>query len=158
MSKIFCLKSSQKLFSIVLFGLIFIPFVTLANTITIPYPNSTVIPYPIYDWPRIILFSLLAFLIMFLVWLISPLGIIFISCTLAQFLISKRVVRIIALIFQGLVLAFTILLGIAGLILTLSVYGETKYIFLISIIGTVSTICLLMIGTIIAQIIWQRKK
>lgn len=114
--------------------------------------------YFTFDWSMIILFSFLVFLIILLLWIISPLGIIFILASLAQFLVSKKALQITAWIFQGMVFIFGLLLGIIGIFWTLSLSGEKKYIFLFGIIGSLIVIFCLMIATIIAQIIWQIKK
>lgn len=140
-----------KLFTLIFLGLITIPYLALANMVS---------PYPVYDWSRIILFSLIVFLIGFLAWVLSPLGLIFIASTLTQFLIPKKEIRIVAWVFQGIVFAFTILLGIIGIIFSLSLprYNEGRYTFLIGTSGVVIIICLLMIGVMIAQFIWQKRK
>ncbi len=140
-----------KLFTLIFLGLITIPYLALANVVS---------PYHVYDWSRIILFSLMVFLTGFLVWALSPLGLIFIASALTQFLIPKKEIRIVAWVFQGLVFAFTILLGIIGIIFSLSLpgYNEGRYVFLIGISGAVIIICLLMIGAMIAQSIWQKRK
>ena len=142
---------SPKLLALIFIGLITIPHLALANVVS---------PYPVYDWSRIILFSLIVFLIGFLVWVLSPLGLIFIASTLTQFLIPKKEIRIVALVFQGLVLIFTILLGIIAIIFSfyLPRYGEERYTFLSGISGAVIIICVLMIGTMITQFIWQKRK
>lgn len=138
----------QKLFCLILLGLITIPCSSLANVVYSPY----------YDWSKIAIFSLLSFLIIFLVWILSPLGIIFIFSILAQFLVFRKTIRIVAWVFQGIVFILTLLLGIIGLLYTFSLYGEEKYILLFGFIGAITVIFCLMIGTIIAQIIWQTKK
>lgn len=142
---------SPKLLALIFIGLITIPYLALANVVS---------PYPVYDWSRIILFSLMVFLIGFLVWVLSPLGLIFIASTLTQFLIPKKEIRIVAWVFQGIVFIFTILLGIIGIIFSFSLprYIEERYAFLIGIFGAVIIICLLMIGVMIAQFIWQKRK
>jgi len=142
---------SPKLFALISIGLITIPYLALANVVS---------PYPVYDWSRIILFSLIVFLIGFLVWVLSPLGLIFIASSLVQFLIPKKEIRIVAWVFQGLVLIFSILLGIIGIIFSPSLfrYSQERYIFLISIPGAAIIICFLMIGVMIAQFIWQKRK
>lgn len=151
----------QKLFPLILLNLLSIPCVGLA----LSFPDEEIMPqtitphlYPAFDWLTIIIFSFLVFLIGFLAWAISPLGIIFILASLAQFLVSKKAVQITAWIFQGLVFVFTFLLGIIGIFYTLSLYGEEKYIFLFGLVGATIVIFCLMIGTIIAQIVWQIKK
>ena len=121
------------------------------------FVSADVVGYS-YDWPIIALFSLLIFLIMTLAWFVSPLGIIFVLSSLAQFLLPQKPIRIIAWVFQGMVFLFTILLGIIGTIYAFSQYGEGKYILLFSIIGAFSLVSVLMVGTMIAQVIWQRKK
>lgn len=151
------------MFFLILFGLIVLPSFVLSQG---GYPDSLIPDYymppsPYYDWTKIVLISLLATLLLFLVWLFSPLGIVFIICTISQFLVKKREVRLLSWIFQGLVLIFTILLGIAAFVLALTpsfFYGQEKYIFLISAIGTLSLIFLLISGVIITQIIWQKRK
>jgi hypothetical protein len=96
--------------------------------------------------------------IMILAWLISPLGVTFTICSLAQFLMKIKPVRIIAWIFQSIIFIFTFFLGIAGILWANSSYREEQYIILISTIGAAIIICLSIIITIISQIIWQRKR
>jgi len=134
------------------FGILFL-------LITAPEFVSAYLPYyEHYEWKEILFFSLLGSLVIFLIWFVSPLGIIFIFCSLIQFLFPQKKIQIVSWVFQGLVLAFTILLGIAGSVYALHLYGKEKYILLFSILGAESIIFLLMIGIIIIQIIWQRKK
>lgn len=111
-----------------------------------------------YDWLEIVAFSLLVLTIMILIWIVSPLGVAFILCSLAQFIVQNKAVKIVAWIFQPIIFIFTFLLGILGVFWNKSAYGEGEYIILISVIGATGIICLSLIGTIIAQIIWQRKK
>jgi len=138
-------KFSQKLF--LLTTLMFFPTISLANVVM-----------PSYEWAMILLFSLIVFLVMFFVWIISPLGIIFILASIFQFLFPRKAVLIVAWIFQSMVFILSLLLGILGLIYAFSIYGEEKYIFLISLITTMVTVCCLMAGTMIFQIFWLLKK
>lgn len=125
----------------------------------LPLSVSAMSIYPgYYNWPSIAIASLLGFLIAILVWLISPMGVIFTICSLAQFLLPRKPVKIVAWIFQGLTLISTILIGGIGIVYAMSQYGEQKYIFLFSILGAFSVILLGMISAMITQIIWQRKK
>ena len=141
------------LFIVISFSLIITPYFALAVA------ESSIMPYyPVYDWGRIIFISLIIFLITFLMWLFSPLGLIFIASTLVQFLISKKEIRLVAWVIQSLIFVFTILLGAIGIIFSLSRYGEQRYSFLVGFIGTAVIICLLMLGAMVSQFIWQRRK
>lgn len=139
-------KFSQKLF--LLMTLMFFPAVSLA-----------MIYEPHLEWEMILLFSLIVFLVMFVVWIISPLGIIFILTNVFQFLFPRKAVLIVAWVFQGIVFILSLLLGIVGLVYVYSAfYGEQKYIFVVGLGATMVTVCCLMTGTMVAQIIWQVKK
>lgn len=120
--------------------------------------SAIIAPRYSYDWPEIIGYSLFWLVSMVLIWLLSPLGVAFTACSLAQFLVPKKAVRIVAWIFQSLIFIFTFLLGIIGIFWGGSEYGEGRYIILIAVLGSVSVICLSIIVTFVSQIIWQKKR
>lgn len=119
------------------------------------------------NWKNI-LTSILVFLMMLSIFIVigalSPVGLIFIVCTLLQFFSKHKVVKIIAWILQGLTFLITISLG-ALLFLGWSAYGvgywmgsiyDSSMVAAITVVWVIFTAA--MIGIMIWQILRLRKK
>jgi hypothetical protein len=108
-----------------------------------------------------ILVGILVFLVMLSIFLVvgifSPLGLLFAVCALLQFFVKHKVVRIIAWIFQGLVLLVTFALG-ALIFLGWSVYGINYWLGTVydaSIALAVLVAWLIFVAAMIWIVVWQ---
>jgi len=108
-----------------------------------------------------ILVFFIALSIFLVIGVISPLGLIFVVCTMLQFFIKSKVVRILSWIFQGLVLLTTVALGIL-LLFGWSGYGmwygvgygaEASYAKSFMLAALVAWI--IFVAAMVAIMVWQ---
>ncbi|MFZ5364221.1 MAG: hypothetical protein ACOZAG_01935, partial [Patescibacteria group bacterium] len=115
---------------------------------------------PQANWENI-LTSILIFLIMLSIFIVigvlSPIGLVFIGCTLLQFFVKHKAIKVVAWVFQGLTLLVTISLG-ALLFLGWSAYGVGYWMGTIydsSIVAAVSVVWIIFAAAMIGIMIWQ---
>lgn len=115
---------------------------------------------PQANWENI-LTSILIFLIMLSIFIVigilSPIGLVFIGCTLLQFFVKHKAIKVVAWVFQGLTLLVTISLG-ALLFLGWSAYGVGYWMGTIydsSMVAAVSVVWIIFAAAMIGIMIWQ---
>jgi hypothetical protein len=122
--------------------------------------NNNKVGVPQSDWQSV-LAGVLVFLIMLSIFLVistlSPLGLIFLVCTLLQFFVKHKVVRIIAWVFQGLVFLATVALG-AILLFGWSNYGIgywMGYVYDKSIAASALVAWIIFVAAMVGFMVWQ---
>jgi hypothetical protein len=112
------------------------------------------------NWENI-LTRILVFLIMLSIFIVigilSPIGLVFIVCTLLQFFAKHKAVKIVAWVLQGLTLLVTISLG-ALLFLGWSAYGVGYWMGTIydsSMVAAVSVAWIIFTVAMIGIVVWQ---
>ncbi|MFH2136665.1 MAG: DUF2330 domain-containing protein [Patescibacteria group bacterium] len=112
------------------------------------------------NWENI-LTSVLVFLIMLSIFLVigvlSPVGLIFIVCTLLQIFVKHKAVKIVAWILQGLTLLITVSLG-ALLFLGWSAYGVGYWMGMSydsSMVAAITAVWLIFTAAMVGIMVWQ---
>jgi hypothetical protein len=102
-------------------------------------------------------YGLIIGIILFITWVFTPLGIMFVAGCLVIFLARDRGIRILGWVIEIVSLVITLLIGFILLILTLG-YGTVTDYVVASMLITLGLICLIMLIIILIQVRVRRGK